>query len=60
MDLDYSIYEETINKLNQKISNNPDNAALYLERAILRDQNFDKELRNARHKQVMRLEEMNL
>ena len=43
-ELELRKYEEAIYVLNNKISDDPNNAALYLERAILRDFNWSHEL----------------
>jgi len=42
-ELEVRKYEEAIYVLNNKISDDPNNAALYLERAILRDFNYSHE-----------------
>lgn len=43
-ELDIEEYEWEVSQLNKKIDNFPNNASLYLERAILRDFNWGNEL----------------
>ena len=43
-ELGFENYQEAINVINQKISNDPNNATLYLERAILRDEHWNWEI----------------